>query len=159
MARLALPAIEIMFMHYPQGGVSHIARLIGGTVQRNLENEQFQSYKDTCAIRVSRSLNYSGKPIGYAGPKVRTNRGRDKKRYVYSTRDIRLYLNSRFGKPVKFPVGTEAKDVRDYYGIIAFGYLHIDLWDGYQNKCAGNDYFGGREILIWETHSLLESRI
>lgn len=160
-----IPFIEMLFMYYPTGTVQDVANVVGGTVEKNLKNPQYTSYKDTCCIRVSRSLNYAGDPIPWAGGgigKVRTDKGGDNKNYIYSTYDIRIYLNARYGYPQNFPGTATAQDLNGLQGIIAFGYLHIDLWD--MNKCAGHDRFGDSRIAndgvhFWKTDSILDSRI
>src|SRR5687767_13976960 len=133
-----IPTIEMLFIRYPKGAKEEVAKLIGGTVEKNIMNPQYVSYKDTCCIRVCRSLNYAGDPVPWAGggiEGVRTDKGGDEKYYIYSTNDIRKYLNARYGQPKKFGGDATAADLKGLRGIIAFGYLHIDLWD--QTKCAG----------------------
>ncbi len=161
-----LGAIEVLFREYATGSKEAVAALIGGTVGANILNPAYKAYKDTCAIRVSRSLNYSGTPIPWAGggiEGVRTDKGGDSKYYIYSTHDIRKYLNSAIGQAKSFEGNITKKDVAGIKGIIAFGYLHIDLWDG--SQCAGtvkDGYFGEESIAkegirIWPTHGLFDT--
>ncbi len=166
----SLPSIEILDMKYAAGPKEDVAALIGGTVEANINDPKYTAYKDTCAIRVSRALNYAGDPIPPAGGgvdnpyvagKVRTDKGGDGKFYIYSTYDMRAYLNTRYGKAKKFPPTATSADVKDLKGIIAFGFLHIDLWDG--EKCSRKCYFGDKRILndnilVWPTGSVLDSR-
>lgn len=168
----SIPYVELLLMEYPHGQAADVGVVVGGTVQKNLENPKYTAYKDTCAIRVSRTLNYGGDPIPWAGggldnpfrpgTKVRTDKGGDGKFYIYSTLDMRAYLNTRYGKPKKFPPTATAADLKGLKGIIAFGFLHIDIWDG--DKAARASYFGDPRIskdniLLWETASIFDSRL
>lgn len=166
-----IPTIEMLFLKYAYGTIDDVANLIGGTVAANIRNPKYINYKDTCAIRVSRALNYAGDPIpplgGFAHPtmkgeKLRSDKGGDEKRYIYSTTDMREYLNKRYGYPKKFPGNATADDVKGLRGIIAFGYVHIDLWD--RGTVANSSFFGNAKVandsvLIWETDSILDSRL
>jgi hypothetical protein len=158
-----IPSVSNLQTHYPTGTVEEVAKLVGGTVEKNLLNAAFTAYKDTCAIRVSRALNYGGDPIPYIGNidnpyvkgKLRTNKGSDDKRYIYSTYDMRVYLNMRFGYGKKFKSTATAAVLASVKGIIAFGFLHIDNWDG--TGCSRSCYFGDSRITndniyVWETN-------
>jgi hypothetical protein len=158
-----IPSVANLFAHYPTGTPDAVAKLIGGTVEKNFVNPKFTSYKNTCAIRVSRALNYAGDPIPAAGgglsnpfmkdKKIRTDKGGDGKRYIYSTYDIRAYLIGRYGHPKRFPGTATKADLAGVQGIVAFAFFHVDVWNG--SKCAGHDGgFGdshvvGGEILVW----------
>lgn len=160
----ALPSIDNLFLHYPfpQGDITQVANLIGGTVGANLLNPNYPAYKETCAIRISRALNYAGDPIPpigqidnplRKGEKLRADKGADGKRYIFSTYDIRAYLNMRYGFAKKFPPNTTSDELSALKGIIAFGYVHIDLWNG--SGCArfclfGHSGISGDNILVWE---------
>jgi hypothetical protein len=159
-----LPALGDLIASYPAGTPESVATLIGGTVKSNYFDPKYTAYKDTCAIRVSRALNYAGDPIPAAGgglsnpymddKKIRTDKGADGKWYIYSTYDLRAYFLGRYGKPTKVFPGTATKaDLAKTTGLVAFGFWHFDIWDG--TKCAGHDGgFGNakvKEILVWET--------
>jgi Type VI secretion system (T6SS), amidase effector protein 4 len=159
-----IPSVATLVKNYPTGSADAAAKLVGGTVEANYSNPKYKAYKNTCAIRVSRALNYAGDPIPAAGggisnpfmkdKKIRTDKGGDGKRYIYSTYDIRAYLTGRYGQPKRFPGTATKADLAGVKGIIAFGFFHIDVWDG--SKCAGHDEgFGNaavvsREILVWQ---------
>lgn len=127
-------------------------------------NPKYPKYKDTCCHRVCRALNYSGDPVPAQGggiPGVRTDPGADKKHYVYSTYDMRKYLNGRYGFPKKFPATATADDVKEYQGIIAYGYLHIDLWNLTEPGRLiffGSPAIANDAIYIWPTFSVLDIR-
>jgi type VI secretion system (T6SS) effector Tae4 (amidase) len=155
------PSVDSLVLNYPSGTPESVTATIGGTVKSNFENPSYTSYKNTCAIRVSRALNFAGQAIPRAGGgisnpfmadhKIRTDRGADQRWYIYSTYDIRAYFLGKYGPPKRF-AGTAAKDdLANVKGIVAFGFYHVDVWDG--KKCAGHD--GGfnnsevHEILVW----------
>jgi hypothetical protein len=161
-----LPKTSDLYFYYPRNqDAAHVARQIGGSVQAHFENPKMTSYKDTCAIRVSRALNYAGAPIPYGGggisnpfmadKKIRTDKGSDGKWYIYSTYDMRAYLTAKYRHPRRFPGSASKADLKDVMGIVAFAFYHIDVWNG--KSCAGHD--GGfenekvvtKEILVWTT--------
>lgn len=157
-----IPSLKLLKEKYPLGTGQDVATLVGGTVESNYNDPKYTAYKDTCAIRVSRALNYAGDPIPptgnldnpYTKGKVRNDKGGDKKRYIYSTYDIRVYLNTRYGHAKKFKSSAKPEDLSGVKGIIAFGFLHIDLWDG--TSCHNHCYFGDSRIAndsiyVWET--------
>ena len=107
-------------------------------------------------------MNYGGDPIPYVGGvdnpyvpgKLRTDKGGDDKRYFFSTYDMRVYLNARYGYGKKFKPSATAADLAGVKGIIAFGFLHLDIWDG--SGCSRHCYFGDSRIandniFVWET--------
>jgi hypothetical protein len=151
----AIPGIQDLLRNFPNAELSGeaVAVLIGGRVQRNLQASNFDAYKDTCAIRVSRALNYGGDPIPRGGAgvhnpympdkKVRTDRGGDGYSYIYSVYDLRAYLTARYGQPRKYRKSiTQAELVAERTsGIIIFAFWHADLWNGktcaYHNRGFG----------------------
>lgn len=147
-----IPSLANLQTHYPLGAAAEVAKLIGGQVEANFNNPNYTAYKDTCAIRICRALNYAGDPIPpvshvdnpYIKGKIRYDFGGDKKRYIYSTYDMRVYLNLRYGHGKKFPSSSTSGDLSGVKGIIAFGFLHLDLWDG--SDCYNHCYFGSPSI-------------
>lgn len=98
-------------------------------------------YKETCAIQVSDALNRSGAVIvNYEYPdsslatgKVRAKQGNDGMNYIYSTLDMKVYLNKRYGAAEHYrytDAGKMKAKVQGRKGIILFGRRHIDIWDG-----------------------------
>jgi hypothetical protein len=163
-----IPPMGTMLEKYPHGNPADVAVVVGGVVQKNLQDQNYKDYKDTCAIRVSHALNLAGDPIPASaakianpfrpGSKVRLDKG-DSGFYIYSTLDMRAYLNTRYGQAKVFKpkkgVDREAEiKGLSLKGIIAFGWIHIDLWDG--AGCARSCYFKDprvkdKEILLWVT--------
>lgn len=160
-----IPPLAELEKHYPGpggGSAESVVALVGGTVKKNFDESA--AYRDTCCVRVSRSLNYGGDPIpaaggGIANPymdhkRVRTYKGGDGKWYICSCYDIRAYLVGRYGhakKANRFPGTASMEDLAGVTGIIAFGFWHIDIWNG--TSCVGhNRGFSNakvREILVW----------
>src|SRR3954470_11151678 len=58
-----IPSLANLIANHPTGTQESVAALIGGTVKANISNPAYTSYKNTCAIRISRALNYAGDPI------------------------------------------------------------------------------------------------
>ncbi|MBX3471817.1 MAG: type VI secretion system amidase effector protein Tae4 [Planctomycetes bacterium] len=143
------PAFDTLWANYPVGSSPDVRRAIGGQVDND-------NYANTCAIRVSRTLNLSGQPIKPAEGLL-TVRGGDGKRYALRMKELTNYLKARWGKPqvsVKKPNGDKSK-FDGKKGVISFlgipGYTgggHIDLWDGAQTQTG--DYFDSNEVLLWE---------
>ena len=163
---MALPDFKKLVDAYPQGPedapfvVSDIATLVGGDVGKNLADPKYVDYKDTCAIRISRALNYAGAAIPFHGGglpnplggngKIRTDKGSDGKWYIYSTYDMRAYLNGKFGKGKSLAGSVPRSDLSKFKGIIAFGFYHLDLWTG--SGVVHAEYFGhpqAKELIIW----------
>ena len=97
--------------------------------------------KNTCAIRLSRCLNYSGHPVPGAFPELLTVKGGDGKRYALRVREMRTWLEFRFGKPTfdmkkKQGAAFDKGPITTLNGILAFDIVfddatgHLDLWNG-----------------------------
>jgi hypothetical protein len=146
-----LPKIALLFEKFPSGTVEEVADIIGGRVGANIRDPNQPEYKNTCAIRVSRALNYAGAPIDRTIFGVRTNTGGDNKSYVYAVRDMKVYLTEKYGRPETKPANATAADFAGEKGIIAFGNFHVDLWN--DTSAAGQSYFGDPNvrdpILLW----------
>ena len=110
-----------------------VKRSIGGYVDQDY-------LKNTCAIRLSRTLNYSGFPLPYWKEMV-TKKGADGKRYAIRVSELRKWLLFRLGKP-EFDLRKREGDPFDktrlstMKGILGFDIRfgdatgHLDLWDG-----------------------------
>jgi len=134
--------------------------LVGGPIGKNIIDSNWE----TCCIRLSRALNYSGAPVvgwaGIANPymgadgKVRALKGADSKWYIYSCYDLRVYLTTRFGHPKTFKGDADETTVSGVAGIIMFGFRHVDLWDG-TKICRlalfGHESAKSNGVLIWPT--------
>lgn len=160
-----IPPLSYLLNNFPgpdRDGAA-VAVLIGGSVQEHFEDENFPAYKNTCAIRVSRALNYGGDPIpkgvgGLSNPympgkKIRTDKGGDGYFYIYSVYDLRAYLTGRYGRSRRYKKSITQSELagENVYGIIVFAFWHADIWDG--TTCAyHNQGFGEakvQEILVY----------
>lgn len=120
---------------------------------------------NTCAIRMSRTLNYSGIPVprNFAG--LNTVKGGDGKRYAYRVREMRTWLVATLNKPVfdiKKTAGTvfDKSKIANVKGIIAFDIAfadatgHLDLWDGFnissEHHMSRNYYDSATRITVWK---------
>jgi Type VI secretion system (T6SS), amidase effector protein 4 len=118
---------------------------------------------NTCAIRMSRGLNYSGVlvPANFAG--LATVAGGDKKRYAFRVAEMRPWLRHEFGKPdfeqtKKSGTDFDKSALTDQKGIIAFDIHfsdatgHLDAWDGtvFSHEYAAKDYWTrATRISLW----------
>lgn len=156
---MKLPTLDSMWPQYPIGTPADVAVLVGGTLGSNITKHHWE----TCCIRLSRSLNYSGRPVqDFAAmanpymdgpnPKVRASKGADNRWYIYSCYDLRVYLEKRFGHAKKFG-SFEKSDLSDVRGVIMFAFRHVDLWNGKAVR-YNTDFTDGtktvKEILVWE---------
>lgn len=142
------PAFDTLWSNYPEGTSPDVRKTIGGEVDND-------DYANTCAIRVSRALNYSGQPIKKQKG-LYSVKGADKKWYALRMKELTEYLKKKWGKPqvaVKKPKGDSSKfdgkkGVISFLGIPGYsGGGHIDLWDGSATKTGV--YFESGEVLLW----------
>lgn len=132
---------------------SFVALAIGGMVLKNYQNPGQPEYKNTCALRVSRALNYAGDKIPYTNKSPRVNSGREKFWYIYSVNDLEGYLRLKYGDPDIHKKGKSngditAADFDGEKGIILFKSYHVDLWNG--ADCEGHCYFPNvSEVMLW----------
>jgi hypothetical protein len=157
---MTLPKMSLMWKEYPNDhDKAAVGRTIGGTVEVDVVKYGW----DTCCIRTSRALNYGGTPVNgfgamqneYVPPKVRAIQGGDKKWYIYSVYDMRVYLRNRFGHAKRFPRNTASAEMatKDVRGIIMFFPHHCDLWDGANIRYNDDLWQDPRvqELLLWES--------
>ncbi|MEM7574267.1 MAG: T6SS effector amidase Tae4 family protein [Bacteroidota bacterium] len=118
-----LPAFDLLWSAYPVGSADEVKQSIGGKVN-------YPWIKNTCAIRMSRVLNYSGHPVPFtkgANGKGVTISGADKKWYFFRITDLRSFIERKFGPPdqvLQPPYDLQA--LANYRGIILF---EVDVWD------------------------------
>ncbi|ARU58386.1 type VI secretion system-associated effector [Oleiphilus messinensis] len=113
---------------------------IGGTLARNINVPGFGPNGNTCAVRISRALNYSNAPISKKtvnSLKLNSITGADGKHYIFRVREIRLYLeHTLIARPIKVTRNFD-KAFLGTKGIVAFSVNgwsdasgHVALWDG-----------------------------
>ena len=169
----AVPPFDVLNKNYPNFvSVETVKRLIGGGIN-DLDAPPDQQWLggangNTCTIRLSRTLNYSGVPIPKNPQGMRTTTGADHHNYAFAMQEMRGWLTGHFGAPTIDrtggpPISRDA--IRGIRGIIAFDIHftdangHLDLWDGntfydevYGMSHAGHDFFDmARRVSLWVT--------
>lgn len=143
------PTFHQMQAAYPKGSADEVFELIGGNVEAN-------NFANSCAIRVSRSLNYSGHKVGYIPPNL-TVSGSDGNWYIYRVKELTKYLTSKFGDPnIVVHSGPYQTKFKDKKGIIVFEVEawsdasgHATLWNGV--TCSDKCYFPlSKKVMLWE---------
>ncbi|NBC32590.1 MAG: hypothetical protein GVY13_07935 [Alphaproteobacteria bacterium] len=151
-----LPIINELWQSYPQGSVEKVKTDIGGRVD-------YDWVDNTCAIRVSRALNYSGQPVPAPNNRYGLNviSGADGKWYAFRVREFKKYLSMRYGAPSISKTSSIGRtQLRAAFegrcGIIAFDVRwanstgHLTLWDS--KSCADTCYFNIADAVhLWET--------
>ena len=142
-----LPAFATMRNAFPAGDLDEVKKKIGGKVS-------YDWIKNTCAIRISRVLNYSGFPIPFE--KDQTISGADKMWYYYRISKLRPFIESTFGKPdLTFTKPYDMTELSKYKGIMLFDVDiwrdatgHYTLWDG--RECADKCHFSkSKAVYLW----------
>jgi len=149
-----------MWDQYPIDDKSAVAHKVGGSILWDFNHDP--NY-NTCCIRTSLALNYSGAPVSkdvcdhlsnpYVPPKVRAGQGKDKMWYIASVYDMRVYLEATFGhpKPFKRMSKEDLAALKTGAGILMFFAPHCDLWDGSQLRYNNDEWTNGRveQLLLW----------
>ena len=118
---------------------------------------------NTCAIRMSRGLNYSGVPVPFNFPGMETVKGGDGKRYAFRVADMRLWLPGVLGKPEvdlrkKEGEAFDKSTLKSQKGLLAFDIKfkdatgHMDAWDGsvFSDEYESLDYWvRAKRITLW----------
>lgn len=156
LAKYSLPTYHKLASAYPDYKnytATQVKELIGGNVNA-------EWITNTCAIRMSRALNYNGIIISRRNSVgMNTISGGDKKWYAFRIRELRKWLNVVLPSPV-FDMRKREGEYFDksrilgVKGIIAFDIRftsatgHFDLWNGngITNRDGEN---GGSENKDW----------
>ena len=158
-----LPSWAELQKNFPNKDAKEVFTEIGGKVKLNYDIGVF---KNACAIRVSKSLNYSlgnheipfFKTKGSDGNDVvQVSSGGEKFWYIYRVKALIEYLKQNYGAPKIVDSGKYKQTLKGKKGIIVFeikGWSdatgHADLWDG--NKVIRDDYGDkAHNILFWES--------
>jgi hypothetical protein len=125
---------EELKKHHPN--FRTIGSMVGGALGTRITKEKWE----TCTVQISYALNNAGAPVlNYAYPdkrvatgKVRGAKDDSGNNYIYSVLDMAVYLDNTYGKAENYKgkVSEMKKAIKDRNGIIAFGYRHMDLWEG-----------------------------
>ncbi len=156
-----LPRFDPLWQSYPGEGstADDVKRLIGGAVNASW-------IRNTCAIRLSRALNYAGQPIPH-GRLLKNGRflsvvsGADKLHYSYRLSEIKQYIFEEYG-PAQISETAEPSNVpKEAFlgqkGIIVFDVKdfadatgHIDIWNG--ERARLHSYFTtAYRVCLWRT--------
>jgi len=148
-ASARMPSFDALLANYLRarvGGV--IKRQIGGAIDDTHapSGQQWLGGEDgdTCTIRMSRTLNYSGVHIPAHFPGLRTASGKDGLHYAFAVQEMRTFLTATFGQPqLESRKPVDRNLFAPYKGIILFDITfgmnpdgatramgHVDLWDG-----------------------------
>lgn len=153
---MAIPNADALINNYPQGTSAEVKAKIGGKVNADW-------ITNTCAIRLSRSMNYSGVAIP-RGPGVKesglhTVSGGDQKQYAYRVNEFNSWLRNKYGPPTLTykggPFSAPPTGLFGKKGIICFfdcGWSdamgHLDLWN--VDKVVNSAYFNkAKQIYLW----------
>lgn len=149
MTETVRPKFSAMMAAYPTGEAQDVLQKIGGKVEAN-------NFKNSCSIRVSRSLNYAGHSVEYIPPNL-TVSGKDGKWYIYRVKTLTKYLHEKFGEP---DITIHKKPYQEHLtgkrGIIVFevdawrdASGHATLWNGI--ACSDKCYFPlTKKVMLWE---------
>ena len=145
--------------NYPEP--ENVKSLVGGNVDDDW-------IKNTCAIRLSRTLNYNGIPIPGTFAGLHTVKGGDGKLYAFRVAELHPWLNFTLGKP-DFDLQKKAGDAFDkaalstFKGIIGFDIHfsdatgHLDLWDGerftHEYQTSGEYWSQATRIWLWKAEA------
>lgn len=131
----------------PAAPVKKVKETIGGKVRQNFEIPYGKGgWVNSCAVRMSYVLNYTGHPIPRYGSK--TVSGADKKWYFYRVKDLIEYLKREWGQPdliINYP-RIPVDKLKNKNGLILFEISgwddaggHATFWDG--RICVDHCYF------------------
>ena len=157
-----LPKWDELLKNYPNKDAKTVFTDIGGKVKLNYDIGVF---KNACATRVSKALNFSPglHDIPYFKTKnsdgndiVQVSSGGKKYWYIYRVKALIAYLSKFYGSPKIVSPGKYKQTLKGKKGIIIFeikGWSdatgHADLWDG--SKVVRDDYGSkAHNILFWE---------
>lgn len=135
---IALPTRDVFWQNYPDyyflPDSAAVKADIGGAVDAAW-------ITNTCAVRMSRGLNYSGVSVPYGFNGMKTVKGGDGKRYAFRVREMRKWFKAMFPAPdVDFTktagASPDLSSLSGSSGIMALDIDfddatgHLDFWDG-----------------------------
>jgi hypothetical protein len=144
------------YVTFPDG--KEVKTLVGGAADADW-------ITNTCAIRMSRALNYCGIPVPASFKGMHTIKGGDGKRYAFRVREMRPWLSVVLGNPdfelgKKTGVTFDKSSIAKMKGLIAFDIAfadatgHLDLWDGSaitsESHMSRDYYDSATRISLWK---------
>lgn len=157
---MSKPNFKMMWDHFPTHKkyptLRSLHTFIGGALVKNIEAQGFGPNGNTCAVRMSRALNYAHFPISAKqakAHKISTMTGADGKLYIYRVRELKVYLEAVLGvTPIKVFKDFD-KAFMGRQGVVVFevsGWRsaggHIALWNGKEfREDSHDDYRNQRD--------------
>lgn len=154
------PRFSDLYTHFLDAPADIVYSTIGGKVEWN-HVQQPEHFANACALRVSRSINYSGVRIPFEANK--TGSGSDGNWYYYRVIDLNRYMERTFGSPnIEQSKPVSKLDFVGLKGIMIFDTRpspgerqlwsdatgHADLWNGV--SCGHSCYFKeSRSVRLW----------
>ena len=149
-----LPSFAVLRQHYPDQDPDTVKRTIGGKVDADW-------ITNTCAVRMSRALNYSGIAVPSGAQGLHVISGADAKWYSYRMHELEQWIGATFGAPdLTKSSQPQRADFAGIKGIVAFDIHfgdasgHIDLWDGasyIHQSVDPRDYFTlATKVVLWK---------
>ena len=145
-----LPSVGALWSQYPSDeDPEAVKKAIGGNVNAAW-------ITNTCTVRLSRALNYSGAPIRHGMHGMLTVSGGDHKWYGIRVKEMAVYLEKTYGAPSFKATGDLKSACMGKKGIIRFvvnGWSdatgHFDIWNF--GSIRHHEYFAqASEVYIWE---------
>ncbi len=134
-----------MRIYDPVNSAERVASIVGGQIAANIRSLQ-HPWRNTCAVRLSYVLNYTGVHIPRAVTQTVT--GADHRNYFFRVRDVIRFLEHRWGKAdavAKYPPPSGG-ELSGKKGVVLFEVRgwddaagHATLWNGTQ--CYDHCYF------------------
>lgn len=157
--RLAPFLFSKLQSQYPAGDAAHAKSIIGGKADADW-------ITNTCAMRISRVLNYNSAPIpGPGAGSLDVVSGADSRWYAYRQKDLQKWFTNRFGAPsITLTKPVDRRKLLNLQGFLGFDIRgwndatgHFDLWDGKMfgtEPQATHDYFALAEsISFWRVRN------
>lgn len=156
-----------LWKNYPKVDTAREAySLVGGqALELHLENPS--GYANSCALKFSRSLNYSGITIGKSESGFYTVKGEDNLNYLLRVAEMIRFVEKQFGSPTQvydaseFTMSEVHSNLMGKTGIIIFDVKgwsdatgHVTLWNG--STCGDHCYFYPNSpartdrVIFWE---------
>ena len=122
---------------------------IGGQLTANINSRGFGPNGNTCAVRMSRAMNYGNMPISAKLAHklgLTTLTGADGHPYIFRVRELRTYLAAAIGTTPRRVTTEFNQAFIGHRGIILFEVEgwgsaggHATLWDGHHFKEESHD--------------------
>ena len=153
---MAKPDFAMMWQAFPDHAkyptLRDLHTFIGGTLIKNIGVPGFGESGNTCAVRMSRALNYGNLPVSAKLTKslgIKTMTGADDKLYMFQVRQMKVYLHTALGVTPSKVFKNFGEAFMNKQGIVAFDVTgwndasgHVALWDGAAFREQHDDYRG-----------------